>query len=150
MPKVCQLFNLECQCAKVVPSCHFSNLACKQSANFSFWWPNFQTFFLRNTKGKFYTLLLHKKSSTLYFMSYGNAIMLDICKFQEYLGNSRKLISRNKEFKFRHLQTFIKEKSPKIFDVVFNGACEINRTIIQLVWNGTEYIFYLPNFIRCV
>ena len=58
---MCQLFNLECQCAKVVPSCHFSNLACKQSANFSFWWPNFQTFFLRNTKGKFYTLLLHKK-----------------------------------------------------------------------------------------
>ena len=61
--------------------------------------------------------------------------MLNICKFQEYLGNSRKLILRNKEFKFWHLQNFIKEKScqPKTFDVVFNGVCGINRTIIGLV-----------------
>ena len=36
--------------------------------------------------------------------------MLNICKFQEYLGNSRKIISRNKEFKLWHLQNFIKEK----------------------------------------
>ena len=36
--------------------------------------------------------------------------MLNIYKFQEYLGNSRKLISLNKEFKFSHLQNFIKEK----------------------------------------
>ena len=35
--------------------------------------------------------------------------MLNICKFQEYLGNSRKLILRNKEFKFWHLQNFIKD-----------------------------------------
>ena len=50
--------------------------------------------------------------------------MLNICKFQEYLGNSRKLNPQNKEFKFCHLQNFIKEKpcQPKIFDVLFNGA----------------------------
>ena len=28
------------------------------------------------------------------------SIMVNICKFQEYLGNSRKFISQNKEFKF--------------------------------------------------
>ena len=31
------------------------------------------------------------------------SIMVDICKFQKYLENSRKFISRNKEFKFWHL-----------------------------------------------
>ena len=35
--------------------------------------------------------------------------MLNICKFQEYLRNSRNIISRNKEFKFWQLQNFIKE-----------------------------------------
>ena len=69
--------------------------------------------------------------------------MLTICKFQEYLGNSRKLISRNKEFIFWHLQTLIKEKpcQPKTFDVVFNRARGINRTIVRLVQNGAEYTF---------
>ena len=63
------------------------------------------------------------------------SIMLNISKFQEYLGNSRKLISRNKEFKFCHFQNFIKEKpsQPKHFDFVFNGAHWINPTIIWLV-----------------
>ena len=39
--------------------------------------------------------------------------------FQEYLGISRKLILRNKEFKFWHLQNFIKEKpcQPKTYDL---------------------------------
>ena len=62
-------------------------------------------------------------------------IMLNICKFQEYLGNFRKLISWNKEFKFWHLQNFINEKpcQPKTFDVVFNGAGGINWTVIRLV-----------------
>ena len=55
--------------------------------------------------------------------------MLNICKFQEYLGNSRKL-RKTKKSEFWHLPNFVKEKSP-----------EIHRTIIQLVWNGAEYIF---------
>ena len=67
------------------------------------------------------------------FLSF--SIMLNICKFQEYLGNFRKLISWNKEFKFWHLQNFINEKpcQPKTFDVVFNGAGGINWTVIRLV-----------------
>ena len=60
------------------------------------------------------------------------SIMLNICKFQEYLAILGKLISRNKEFKFWHLQNFIKEK-PYQPDVVFNGTRGINRTIIWLV-----------------
>ena len=59
--------------------------------------------------------------------------MLNICQFQGYLGNSRKLISLNKEIKFWHLQNFMTEKAcqSEIFDVIFNRA---------------EYIFHLPNF----
>ena len=38
------------------------------------------------------------------------SIMLNIFKFQEYLSNFRKAISRNKEFMFWHLQNFINEK----------------------------------------
>ena len=51
--------------------------------------------------------------------------MFNICKFQEYLGSSRK---------------FIQEKlyQPKTFDVVFNGARGINRTITRLEQNGAK------------
>ena len=47
------------------------------------------------------------------------SIMLNIFKFQEYLSNFRKAISRNKEFKFWHLKSFINEKpcQSKTFDV---------------------------------
>ena len=37
------------------------------------------------------------------FQFFNFSIMLNICKFQGYLGISRKFISRNKEFKFQHL-----------------------------------------------
>ena len=43
--------------------------------------------------------------------------MLNICKFQKYLGNSRKRISQNKEFKFSHLENHIKEKPYKPINV---------------------------------
>ena len=109
VPKVCQLlFNLSCQRAKGVPI--FQLRLLKGG-------PIFQLFFKR----------------IFQFLNF--SIMLTICKFQEYLGNSRKLTSRNKEFKFSHLQNIIKEKpcQSKTFDVVFNRAREINRTIIRLV-----------------
>ena len=35
------------------------------------------------------------------------SVMLNICKLQEYLDNSRKFISQNKEFKFLHSQNLI-------------------------------------------
>ena len=49
--------------------------------------------------------------------------------------NIWKFISQNKEFKFWHLQIFIKEKpyQHKTFNVVFSRARGINRTISRLV-----------------
>ena len=69
------------------------------------------------------------------FQFFKFSIILDICKFQEYFDNSRKFISRNKEFSFWHLQNIAKEKpyQSKTFDVVFNGAREIKRAIIRLL-----------------
>ena len=108
VPKVCQIFNLVCQCGKGMP---ILQLHLPKGI------PIFQLFFKR----------------IFQFLDF--SIMLTICKCQEYLGNSRKLISPNKEFKFCHLQNFIKEKpyQPKTFDVVFNRAHGINQTIIWLV-----------------
>ena len=107
--KVCQLFNLVCQHCTGEP-----------------------IFQLRLPKGVPIFRLFFKKN----FQFFNFSIMLSICKFQEYLDNSRKLISRNKEFKFWHLQDFVKEKpcEPNTFDVVFNEARGINhQTIIRLV-----------------
>ena len=63
------------------------------------------------------------------FLFLNFSIMLNICKFLEYLGNCRKFISRNKECKFWHLQNFIKEipYQPKTFKVVFNKARRFNH-----------------------
>ena len=69
--------------------------------------------------------------------------MLNICKFQEYLDNSRKLFSQNKELKFWHLQNLIKEKpfQSKAFDIAFNRTRGINEIVVLLVYTGAEYIF---------
>ena len=108
VPKVCQLFNLACQCAKGVA---IFQLRLPKGV------PIFQLFFKR------------------IFQFFNFSIMFTICKFQEYLDNSRKLISRNEEFKFWHLQNFIKVKpcQPKTFDVLVNRARGFNRIIIRLV-----------------
>ena len=108
MPKTCQLFNLACQLTKGIP-----------------------IFQLCLSKGALIFQLIFKR--IFQFLNF--SIKLNICKFLEYLGNSRKFILRNKEFKFWHLQNFIKEKpyQPKAFSIVFNGACGINQIIIWLV-----------------
>ena len=74
--------------------------------------------------------------------------MLNICKFQEYLGNSRKLILRNKEFKFWHLQNFIKEKScqPTSFSMEYVGLTEQLLGSCEMELN---VFFYLPNHAVC-
>ena len=64
VPKVCQLFNLACQRAKGVPIFQF----CLPKGV-----PIFQLFFKR----------------IFQFLNF--SVILTICKFQEYLGNSRKL-----------------------------------------------------------
>ena len=73
VPKVCQLFNFACQLAEGMP-----------------------IFQLRLPKGVPIFQLFFK----IIFQFFNFLIMLNICKFQEYLGSSRKLISRNKDFKF--------------------------------------------------
>ena len=120
--------------------------SCQRCANYSIWCPNVP-------KGCQSSNLARQKAYQFFncfskeFFNYLNfSIILNIWEFQEYFGNSRKLISWNKEFKFWHFQNFIKEKSPKIFDVVFNGACGINWTIIRLVRNRAEYIFLSTYF----
>ena len=58
-------------------------------------------------------------------------LLLNIFNFQEYLGNFRKLISRNKEFKFWHLQSFINEKpcQPKTFEVFSMEHVELTEQL---------------------
>ena len=109
--KECQLFNLVCQLTKGMIIIQLDV-------------PIFQ---LRLPKGKPIFQLFLKR--ILLLMNF--SIMLNICKFLEYLGNCRNFISRNKEFKFGHSQNFIKEKlyQPK----TFNGTRGINQTIIRLV-----------------
>ena len=62
-----------------------------------------------------------------------------------YLAKERKFFKFLNFFKFWYLQNFIKEKpyQPKPFDIVFNGAREINPAIIRLAQNEAEYIFLI-------
>ena len=119
VPQVCQLFSLVCQHAKGEPT---FQLRLPKSV------PIFQLYFKR----------------IFQFMNF--SIMVNICKFQEYLGNCRKPISQIKEFKFWHLQNFIKEKpcQPNAFGVVFNGVRGINRTIIsaRVKWSWIYFFIY--------
>ena len=84
VPKAFQSFNLASQPAKGVPNfqlgvpacqkaCQFFNFACQKAYQF-----------FNDFSKEFFNF----------------SIMLNICKFQEYLGSSRKFISQNKEFKF--------------------------------------------------
>ena len=100
-----------------VPTCHKRDNHSTWRANVPKGVPIFQLFFRR------------------IFQFTNFSIMPDICKFQEYLGNSRKFTLRKKGFKFEYSQNFIKEKScqPRIFDVAFNRTRGINRRIIRLV-----------------
>ena len=83
VPKVCQLFNLACQRAKSVL---IFELRLPKGV------PIFQLFF------RFSIFEFFNYFSGFQFLNF--SIMLNICKFQEYLGNSSKLILRNKEFRF--------------------------------------------------
>ena len=90
----CQLLICTCQrtnkCANVPNLCQLFNLACQHFKGV----PIFQ---IRLPKGFFKRI----------FQLLNFSIMLNICKFRKYLGNSRKLISLNKEFKLWHFQNFI-------------------------------------------
>ena len=154
-----------CQCAKSVatssfywPTCQWTcqrrasystwraNVpTCQRRAKFSTWWVNVQKgvpiFQLRLPKG----ISIFKLFFVFGFLNF--SIMLNICKFLEYLGNSRKFISRNKEFQFWHLQNFIQKKpyQPKTFNFVFNEPSNYSASV---KWSWI--FFYLPNLIRRV
>ena len=120
-------------------------LTCHRCANCSAWCANMpkanQLF--NFTCQKAYQFFLFFKR-IFQFMNF--SIMVNICKFQEYLGNCRKPISQIKEFKFWHLQNFIKEKpcQPNAFGVVFYGVRGINRTIISasVKWSWIYFFIY--------
>ena len=120
-PNACQLLILDANVPINVPNC-------QRCANYLTWPANVSTSSAK--RRTIFELLFRRIFQFLNFL-----IMLNIWKFQECLGNSRNPNSRNKVFKFWHLQNFIKEKpcQPKSFDVVFDGARGINQTIIRLV-----------------
>ena len=115
--------------------------SCQRCANYSIWCPN-----VSKAGANLSTSPAKRRINFSAVFQNNFSIILNIWEFQEYFRNSRKLISWNKEFKSWHFQNFIKEKSSKIFDVVFNGACGINWLIIRLVRNRAEYIFVFTYF----
>ena len=137
VPKAYQLFNLVCQPANVP--------TCQRRAKISTWCVNVlkrvSIFQLRLPKG----VPIFQLFFVFGFLNV--SIILNICKFLEYLDNSRKFISQNKEFQFWHLQNFIKEKlyQSKTFNFVFN---ESNNYSASVKWSWI--FFYLPNLIRRV
>ena len=111
VPKACQRLSFTCRrvnkCGNV--------LTYQKGVNVSTWHANFATFF------------------KIFFQLLSFSIMLDICKFQKYLGNSRRFILQNKEFKFWHCKTSFRNLQPKTFDVVF-GDC-LNNYSANVKWN---------------
>ena len=91
-------YVLMCQRAKGVPIIQLGVPTCKRAKGV----PIFQ---LRLPKDVRIFQLFFKRI----FLFLNFPIMLNICKFLEYLGKCRKIISRNKEFKLWHWQNFIKE-----------------------------------------
>ena len=94
VPKACQLLIFTYQRASKranVPKARpFFNFVCQKECQF------FNYF---------------SKENIFQFLTF--SITLKICKFQEYLDNSRKFILRGKEYKFWNLQNLIKEMQNK-------------------------------------
>ena len=81
------------------------------------------------------------------------SIMLNISKFQEYLGNSRKLISRNKESNFDISKISLRKNLVNLKPLTSFSMEHIGLTQKLFGWCERElniYIFYLSNFICSV
>ena len=102
VPKACQLFIFTCQRANkhanVPKACQFLNSV---RTNVPIFHPGVPT---SQRAWQFFSFACQKacqifnyfsKENTFQFFNF--SIMLNICKFQEYLCNSRKFISRNKK-----------------------------------------------------
>ena len=132
---LCVTASSACSCSNLLKTRQFLIFACER-ANLPINMPACQcakgmlSFQLRLPKAVPVFQLLFK----IIFHFLNISIMLNSCKFQKYLGNYRKFISPNKQFKFCCLQNFIKEKpyQAKTFGVFFNGAHGVNQTIIWL------------------
>ena len=109
-----------CQRAKIVPTSHFyvpiNAPTCQSQGNFSTWCAN-----LTNHVAIFQLrLLIFHLFFKRIFSPLNFSIMLNTCKFQEYLGNSRKFISRNKKFNFDICK-------------ISSRKCKINSVVVKLL-----------------
>ena len=98
VPKTCHFSNW---CANVPKACQHFIFTCQRCSIFQIGMPNVP-------KGVPIFQLFFKRKSV--------SIMVSICKFQEYLENYRKFISRSKEFetKYFHICLFL-PCTPQIF-----------------------------------
>ena len=104
----CQASLLNCvPCVPCVPTCQkranisFLRANVPKTCHFSNWRANVP-------KGVPIFQLLFKRKNV--------SIMVNICKFQEYLGNSRKFISRSKEFETKYFDIcLLLPCTPQIF-----------------------------------
>ena len=95
VPMACQSFNMVFQSRNGVPNFQLDAATCQNIC-------------------QFFSLACQKVCYFLNFWILNFWIMLYICQFQNYVGNSRKYFPRNKKFKFWHLQNFIQEMQKKL------------------------------------
>ena len=98
---------------------------CQKRASYSFLPANVPTLSSKSCTN--FSTIFEKKIQFLDF-----SIMLNICKFQEYLSNSRKFISWNKEFNFE-IWISLRKNLINLKEVVFSGALGIYRPMTGLV-----------------
>ena len=117
---------------------------CQRSANYSIGLPRCQ-------RGANFSNSPAKNRTNFSTIFQNNfSIMLNICKFQGNLCNFKKLILRKKEFKFWHLQNFIKEESPKFLRQFPMEHVGLTKQLFSQCEMELNIFFYLPIFIRFV
>ena len=104
-------------------ACQFLKLACQRAKR----------------RAKFSTIFFFKK----FFQYIDFSIIVNVCKFQKYLVNSRKLISRKKEFKFRHFLVSYKHYKScwKSFHHVIGYETTLGTTLFEniIIRNGKKH-----------
>ena len=109
-------------------------LTSKTRANFSFLRVNMSINVPTCHRYANYSTLTAKKPTNFSTIFQNNfLIMISICRFQKYFGNSRNLSRERKNLNFDICKFHERLCQPKTFGVVLNGACGINQTIIRLV-----------------
>ena len=111
-------FKFACQRSKSVPTFHFYVPTCQRANNVPF----FKLACQRAKRRANFSTIFQKKNVS---------IMIKICKFQGYLGNSRKFIQRNKEFEGQYfdIRLFI-PRTPQIF-LKKHTLCKMITKLLQ-------------------